>query len=184
MPQRGHGSPSRPCTLGNLLASSALWRRAEPAYVAVYNNFLKLDTFNRFAHLPEITGLMERLIEEAVYPHLTKMGRIVFPQNTANSTPPHQDCVHIQGTTETYTCWMPLGDCSTELGGFTIQVGSHRRGVFDYHVARAERGITGWGYGRTTCLGGRQPAGGGPAATRESPVGVPRVAELLSSSAS
>ena len=89
MPQRGHGSPSRPCTLGNLLVSSALWRRAEPAYMAVYNNFLKLETFNRFAHLPGITGLMERLIEAVVFPHPTKMGRIVFPQNTANSTPPH-----------------------------------------------------------------------------------------------
>ncbi len=184
MPQRGHGSPSRPCTLGNLLVSSALWRRAEPAYVAVYNNFLKLEIFNRFAHLPGITGLMERLIGEVVFPHPTNMGRIVFPQNTANGTPPHQDYVHIHGATATYTCWMSLGDCPTQLGGLTIQVGSHRHGVFDYHVARAERDITGWGYGRTTGLGGRQPAGGGPAATRESPVGVPRVAELLRSSAS
>ncbi len=141
--------------------------------MAVYNNFLKLEIFNRFAHLPGITGLMERLIGAVVFPHPTKMGRIVFPQNTANSTPPHQDYVHIHGATATYTCWMSLGDCPTQLGGLTIQVGSHRHGVFDYHVARAERDITGWGYGRTTGLGGDNPREAGRQLPASLPLGSP-----------
>ncbi len=113
----------------------------EPQFFAVYNNVLKLESFNRLAHAPAILDVMTMLIGEPALPHPTKIGRIIFPQNTAESIPPHQDYVHIQGTTETYTCWLPLGDCPYELGGLTVLVGSHKSGLGEYHFARGAGGI-------------------------------------------
>jgi ectoine hydroxylase-related dioxygenase (phytanoyl-CoA dioxygenase family) len=49
--------------------------------------------------------------------------RGVFP------TPPHQDFIHIQGASETWTCWFPVGDCPREMGSLTVLRGSHRHGV-------------------------------------------------------
>ena len=68
--------------------------------------------------------------------HPMKISRLVFPQNTAFSTPPHQDFVPIQGTTDTYTCWIPLGDCPREHGGLTVRAGSHQSGVYELHLTR------------------------------------------------
>ena len=80
----------------------------EPEYLEVYNHVLKLEAFNRLAHEPAILRLMDTLIGETVLVHPMKISRLVFPQNTAFSTPPHQDFVPIQGTTDTYTCWICL----------------------------------------------------------------------------
>ena len=60
---------------------------------------------------------MDILIGDKILVHPMKISRIIFPQNTAFSTPPHQDFVPIQGTTDTYTCWIPLADCPREHGG-------------------------------------------------------------------
>ena len=63
----------------------------EPAYLAVYNHVLKLEAFNRLADQPEILRLMDILIGDKILVHPMKISRIIFPQNTAFSTPPHQD---------------------------------------------------------------------------------------------
>ncbi len=113
----------------------------EPQYLDVYNHVLKLEAFNRLAHQPAILRLMETLIEETVLVHPMKISRLIFPQNTAFSTPPHQDFVPIQGTTDTYTCWIPLGDCPREHGGLTVRAGSHERGVYELHLTRGLGGM-------------------------------------------
>ncbi len=43
-------------------------------------------------------------------------------------TPPHQDFPLIQGTSNTWTCWVPIGDCPRALGGLTVLRGSHKLG--------------------------------------------------------
>ena len=113
----------------------------EPEYVKVYNNVQRLEAFHRLSHSPAILTLIEGLVGEQVLPHPSKICRIIFPQNNTYSTPPHQDFVHIQGTTETYSCWMPLGDCPPELGGLAIQSRSHISGVYEYHLALGAGGL-------------------------------------------
>ena len=105
----------------------------EPDYLEVYDGVQRLESFHKLAHAPEILDLMGKMVGEEVLPHATKIARLMFPQNNQFATPPHQDFVHIQGSTETYSCWMPLGDCPRELGGLSVLAGSHQQGVFEYH---------------------------------------------------
>ena len=113
----------------------------EPDFLEVYQEVQKLESFHRLAHSQAILDVMEKLIGEEVLPHPAKIARLMFPQNNQHSTPPHQDFVHIQGTTETYTCWMPLGDCPRELGGLNVLPRSHKQGVHDYHLSLGAGGM-------------------------------------------
>ncbi|MCH9674286.1 MAG: phytanoyl-CoA dioxygenase family protein, partial [Gammaproteobacteria bacterium] len=47
----------------------------------------------------------------------------------------------IQGTPEVYTAWMPLMDCPSEVGGLQLAAGSHRSGVYDFHIGNGVGGI-------------------------------------------
>ena len=58
-----------------------------------------------------------RLFGERTLVHPRNIGRIMFPENTSYTTPAHQDFIHIRGTPETYTAWIPLGACPRDLGG-------------------------------------------------------------------
>lgn len=114
----------------------------DPEYIAVYRNVQRLEAFHRMAHSPSIVALMERIVGEAVLPHPAKVARLWFPQYTLHTTPAHQDFVHFQGTYETYTCWMPVGDCPIELGPLAVLVGSHQSGeIYDHHFALGAGGL-------------------------------------------
>jgi len=64
----------------------------------------------------------EKLLDETVFVHPMKIARISFPNNVKQTTPAHQDDVHIQGSFETYTSWIPLGDMPFSLGGLAVDV--------------------------------------------------------------
>ena len=113
----------------------------EPDFLEVYQEVQKVESFHRLAHSRAIVDLMEKLVGEEVLPHPAKIARLMFPQNNQHATPPHQDFVHIQGTTETYTCWMPLGDCPRELGGLSALPRSHNKGVHKYHLSLGAGGM-------------------------------------------
>ncbi len=101
----------------------------EPAYMAVYNEVMKLESFHSVAHFPTIIAMLDDMFDEACFPHPRNIARIVFPQNEKFTTPAHQDFVHIQGTEDVWTAWIPLGDCPRALGGVEVLPGSHRFGV-------------------------------------------------------
>ena len=113
----------------------------EPDYVKVYGEIQTVEGFHRLGHSPAIIQVMGALLGDQVLPHANKIARIMFPKNNEFATPPHQDFVHIQGTTETYSCWVPLGDCPRELGGLAIMPRSHRQGVREYHLALGAGGM-------------------------------------------
>jgi ectoine hydroxylase-related dioxygenase (phytanoyl-CoA dioxygenase family) len=114
----------------------------DPEYLAVYRGVQRLEAFHRMAHHPTILAVMERIIGETVLPHPAKVARLWFPQNTLHTTPAHQDFVHFQGTYETYTCWMPVGDCPIELGPLAVLAGSHRSGeIYEHHFALGAGGL-------------------------------------------
>jgi hypothetical protein len=114
----------------------------DPEYHAVYRNIQRLEAFHGAAHWPAVLSLMERLTGEVVLPHPSKVARLWFPQNTQHTTPAHQDHVHFQGAYETYTCWMPVGDCSIELGGLAVLAGSHKAGaVGEHHFSLGAGGL-------------------------------------------
>ncbi len=98
-----------------------------PAYVAVYRRILTLPSFQRLPKQPVFMDIARNILGADVLVHPRVIGRIVPPVTTDTpATPPHQDWHFIRGTTETFTVWLPLGDCPRPLGGVAILAGSHR----------------------------------------------------------
>ena len=113
----------------------------EPEYMEVYHRMYSLSEFHEIQHHPNLVEMFERMLGEAVLPHPRLIGRTIFPQREAFTTPPHQDFIPIQGTPDTYTAWFPLTDVPLELGGLQIAAGSHRSGVYDFRPALGAGGL-------------------------------------------
>lgn len=113
----------------------------EPAYMQKYHAMYKLPEFHAIQHHPNLLGLFARMLDETVLPHPRIIGRTIFPQREAFTTPPHQDFIPIQGTADTYTAWIPLSDLPTELGGLQVAAGSHQRGVYEFQPAMGAGGL-------------------------------------------
>jgi hypothetical protein len=110
-------------------------------YMPVYAEVQLMEEFHLLAHHPALTETLEKLFEEPVLVHPMKIGRISFPKNVQNTTAAHQDYVHIQGSFETYTSWIPLGDVPRDLGGLAVLAGSHKLGVLQPKQAYGAGGL-------------------------------------------
>jgi ectoine hydroxylase-related dioxygenase (phytanoyl-CoA dioxygenase family) len=117
------------------------WIEPQPEYMAVYNRVMRLESFHALAHQPALLGMFNTLFGEPTLVHARNIARIVFPNNALHTTPAHQDYVHIQGTTETWTAWIPLGDCPRDLGSLAVLRGSHRQGVYPARAAYGAGGL-------------------------------------------
>ncbi|HEX5077724.1 MAG TPA: phytanoyl-CoA dioxygenase family protein [Geminicoccaceae bacterium] len=107
----------------------------EAPFVAVLKRFYRGEAGHALKLHPNVIGLFERLFGEPVLAHPLLIPRCIFPQRPEFTTPSHQDFPHIQGTTETMSLWLPLGDCPAEMGGLAIARGSHQDGVRDFTVS-------------------------------------------------
>ena len=106
-----------------------------------YKRVLKLEDFHALAHHPSLIAVLDTLFGEPTLPHPRNIARIIFPQATKFTTPAHQDFIHIQGTEETWTAWMPLSDCPQELGSLAVLPGSHRQGLYPTTKALGAGGV-------------------------------------------
>lgn len=107
----------------------------EAPFVAVLRRFYRNEDGHALKLHANVIGLFERLFGEPVLAHPLLIPRCIFPQRPEFTTPSHQDFPHIQGTTETMSLWLPLGDCPSEMGGLAIARGSHKDGVRDFTVS-------------------------------------------------
>jgi ectoine hydroxylase-related dioxygenase (phytanoyl-CoA dioxygenase family) len=101
---------------------------------AVMPRLFGLEEVTAFFHAPPILEVMHELIGEPVVPHIHKQVRIQFPVEPGKppqTTGAHQDFVYNQGSTEVYSCWVPVGDVPREAGGLEVLAGSHRHGVHE-----------------------------------------------------
>lgn len=106
----------------------------QPEYMVVYRRLLRLPRFHNFPCQPALMAIAQRLLDGEVMVHPRRIGRVTFPGSIAWTTPPHQDYFYIRGSVETYSCWVPLGDCSMTLGGLAVWPGSHHRGFIEHSV--------------------------------------------------
>jgi hypothetical protein len=113
----------------------------EPEFLDVFRRFYCREDTHALKHHPAIIGLFERIFEAEVLVHPLFVARNIFPRREALTTQPHQDYIHIQGTPETYTAWLPLHDCPLEMGGLAVAEGSHRHGVHDFAVSSGAGGV-------------------------------------------
>jgi hypothetical protein len=112
----------------------------DPRWKDFYCDVLKLRDFQALALHASIVDMLEVLFGEKALPHSRNICRVMFPQTKEHSTPPHQDHFYIGGSDETWTAWIPLGDCPVELGSLAVAHGTHTRGMMDVHEAKGAGG--------------------------------------------
>jgi ectoine hydroxylase-related dioxygenase (phytanoyl-CoA dioxygenase family) len=106
----------------------------KPDYVAVYRKVLRLPIFHDFPTHPAMMQIAQALLGPQVLVHPRRIGRMTFPNNVVATTPPHQDYYYIRGSVDTYSCWVPLGDCPASLGGLAVWPSTHKGGYVDHSV--------------------------------------------------
>lgn len=106
-----------------------------PVYLNYYRDVQQLRSFHALAHHPKLLSALNVLFEGETLVHPLKILRTIFPQAQKHTTPPHQDYFHVRGTENTWTTWIPLGDCDKNLGGLTLVPGSHNWGLLPEHPA-------------------------------------------------
>ncbi len=112
-----------------------------PDFWQVYDRVQQSEVFHAFAHRPELLQMIEVLVQDQPFLHPRNISRITFPQTEQFTTPPHQDYVHIQGTPDVYTTWIPLSDCPLALGGVAVLAGSHTHSILPVHKATGAGGL-------------------------------------------
>ena len=110
---------------------------SQAAYLAVQ----KLELFHRLPHHPRLIRMYETLFGRSVLPHPRNIARLMVPWPGAAITPAHQDFIHIQGTHNAWTAWIPLGDVPRALGGLTVLRGSHKLDVLAVTAAAGAGGL-------------------------------------------
>jgi hypothetical protein len=96
--------------------------------------------FHRLAHDPSLVRMLRALVDDDLLVHPRKIARVSYPK-AGFTTPPHQDFRYIQGTTDTFTVWMPLGPCPVELGGLRVLRGSQDSGLLPTIKAHGAGGL-------------------------------------------
>ncbi|MCB1105095.1 MAG: phytanoyl-CoA dioxygenase family protein [Cephaloticoccus sp.] len=106
-----------------------------------YHDVQRLERFHRLPHHPRLLEIYRALFDREVLVHPRHICRMVTPHKFMVPTPPHQDFPYIQGTTNAWTCWFPIGDCPRALGGLTVLKGSHRKGYLPVQPAKGAGGF-------------------------------------------
>jgi ectoine hydroxylase-related dioxygenase (phytanoyl-CoA dioxygenase family) len=102
----------------------------------------KMEDFHRLKMRPELIAVAEKLADEPVFVIPATIGRLGFPRDNERITQPHQDWLYLQGSTETISCWIPVGDVPEAVGGLKILAGSHKAGVLRARSAKGPGGNT------------------------------------------
>ncbi len=86
--------------------------------------------------------IMEDLIQECAVPFPRTIARISFPTTAEHFTRPNRDWIFVGGSTETISCWIPLGDVPEAVGGLRVLAGSHKAGFLEPRQAGGPGGKT------------------------------------------
>lgn len=100
-----------------------------------YGVIQKIRDFHALALHPQLLKVFKIIFDGPVLPHSRNICRTIFPQSSDVTTPAHQDFIHIRGTEDTWTAWIPCGNCPTTLGGLSILPRSHQEGLLPVHDA-------------------------------------------------
>lgn len=107
---------------------------SDPQWLAYYSEILKLRDFHALAQHENILAVLDRLIGEPLLPHSRNISMALFPRGVKTTTPAHQDFNFIGGTEETWTAWIPCGDCPLSLGGLAMLPGSNQWGFLPHQA--------------------------------------------------
>ena len=91
-----------------------------PEFRAYYCDLQRLRVFHALPHHPRLMAVLEQLLGETAWVHPRHIVHAIFPADLDYTTPPHQDFHPVRGTPDTWTAWLPYGDCDETLGGLAV----------------------------------------------------------------
>ena len=127
-------------TVQSPVPTAAAVREGGPGYFDAYVGIQRLQPLHELAHHPALTRLMQDILDEPLLVHPRKIARTSLPKDD-EYTPPHQDYRLIQGSVDTLTCWVPLGDCPASLGSLRMLRGSHLDGLVEADPGKGPGGL-------------------------------------------
>lgn len=125
----------------NALSDEEMHRTDIGVSAEAYHDVQRLESFHRLPHHPRLLEIYRALFGREVLVHPRHICRMITPHKFMVPTPPHQDFPYIQGSTKTWTCWFPAGDCSRAMGGLTVLKGSHKQGYLPVQPAKGAGGF-------------------------------------------
>jgi hypothetical protein len=127
-------------TLDAPVPTAAAVREGQAGYFDAYIGIQELQCFHELAHHPAVLAVLADIVGEPLLVHPRKIARTSLPQDD-EYTRPHQDYRLIQGTVDTFTCWVPLGDCPASLGSLRMLEGSHLQGLVEADPGKGPGGL-------------------------------------------
>ena len=109
--------------------ASAACGDPDPTFKRVYDEIFSLESFHAFAHHPALQRVMNLLVGQQLLIHPKPIARLIFPHCEQFVVHAHQDHQALAGDPDSFTAWIPLHDCPTELGPLQILEGSHQFGL-------------------------------------------------------
>jgi ectoine hydroxylase-related dioxygenase (phytanoyl-CoA dioxygenase family) len=101
----------------------------DPQFTDLQVTVQLLPEFEAVRSHPALLEIMGHIFDGPVRTHCGDVCRLAFPGATSQPTPPHQDQYYLNAKAETWTGWMPLGECPRDLGALQVLPGSHRAGL-------------------------------------------------------
>jgi len=108
---------------------------------SAYTEAMRIELLHAMPHHPRLLKFYRCIFGREVLVHPRHIARMITGHRVVSPTPPHQDFPLIQGTSNTWTCWIPMGDCPRSMGGLTILKGSHRKGYLPIQPSKGAGGI-------------------------------------------
>ena len=127
-------------TLDAPVPTPAAVREGASGYFDAYVGIQRLQAFHELAHHSALTSLLTDVLDDRLLVHPRKIARTSLP-NDDEYTRPHQDYRLIQGSVDTLTCWVPLGDCPASLGSLRMLQGSHLGGLIEADAGKGPGGL-------------------------------------------
>lgn len=102
---------------------------ADLDYLRTMCLLFKVEEFHALGQHLRLMDLFNCLFQDHVLLHPRNVVRVFFPHADRFTTRAHQDYATVRGAHETYTAWVPLGDCPQVLGGLQLVPTSHLGGL-------------------------------------------------------
>lgn len=127
-------------TVDEPVPTSVAVREGGEGYFKPYVEIQSLQSFHELAHDEAILGVVDRIFGEPLLVHPRSIARTSLPHDD-EYTPPHQEYRLIQGSVDSMTVWVPIGDCPVSLGALRMLSGSHRAGLAPAAASSAAGGM-------------------------------------------
>ena len=101
--------------------------RRDTAGDAAFRKARSSPALHHLAYLPQLSGVVRRLLGPQAFPYPVKVLRAVYPEappGIARGRYVHQD-YGVAGVSDMLTAWVPLMEIPPSLGGLAVHVGSH-----------------------------------------------------------